>query len=72
MPAKLKKIREYFINPKIKNEDFGQCANQVIVSFDDKNISCSASEVILSKLIQNSMLTLPSCVFENPFQNNWS
>lgn len=47
-----------------------KCANQVIVSFDDKDISCSTSEVILSKLILNSILTLPSCVSENPFQNN--
>ena len=41
------KVREHFINPKIQNEDFGWCVNQVIRSLGYKNISCSTSEKML-------------------------
>ena len=73
--AKLRKVREYFIYLKIQNEDFCQYGNQVLFSLDYRDILYSASENIFPKVIskyQVSMLTLPSHVSQNPFQDNQS
>ena len=59
-------------NFKIQNEDFGQCVNQVVCSLDYRNISCCASENILSKVILEyhvSMLNLSSRVSQHQLQN---
>ena len=64
--AKQRKVREYFMKPKIETEVW-------ICSLDYRNISYSASENILSKVILKYhvlMLILPSHVSQNPFQNN--
>ena len=50
------------LSPKIQNEDFAYRVNQDIYSLDYGNVTCSFSENLLSKVIQNChvlMLTLP-------------
>ena len=36
-----------YLSPKIENEDFGWCVNEVICSLDYGNVSCSFSENIV-------------------------
>ena len=73
--CEVEEVRGYFINLKIENGVFCQCINQVICTLDFRNILCSNSKNILLKAIVQyylSILTCPSHIFENLFQNNKS
>ena len=51
------------------------CVNQAICCLDYKDVLCSTSENILSKVILKchvSILTLPSRASQNPVQNNYT
>ena len=67
--AKLGKVMEYVINPKIENKDFDYCVNQVISILGYRSIFSSSNENKLSKVKYHvSILALLFCVSQNLFR----
>ena len=69
--CKADEVREYFVNPKIRNKPLASHK----FSQDPRSISCFITKNILSKVTSKyhlSILTCLSRVSQNPFQNNKS